>query len=560
MRLQEACTVLMSGPVVNALRRGLERGEFLVTLEYCLPPRTDALDSLYAMADYAATDPRVHAVAMTDRVTSEDDHDPVDIGPEVMRRSGKVPLVHLSGKDCTPADVEQRVRRCSAAGLENILVVTGDMPRPPKPGMVIEPEKGFVDSVHAVDIAARTSPSSLIAAAVSTFKYTEPELMNQYIKMHKKLARGARLIFNQVGYDLRKAQEFAWYMRHMCAVRAAPDLRREPGAVGSGAGDIRGVACPPDAAGTGCGRVNGVAALYWLAPGFARFALAGNVPGVVFTEDLCRRIEEISREPDKGQARRIDMMAIHILLCRRFGYCGVHIGGLKSVDSIRRILDRVDELERSGVEADELWKRWCEHLRFKAGHIAVTGQPGGFYLFERDEQGLNTMEFAERNGAPYSSPRYALLRAIHGVVFDKGLRPGGAGERIVRQMARVPGVQTAGYLLERAFKIPLVGCQGCGSCSLPDTEYVCVEGKCAKHLLNGPCGGQRDGRCEAYPQRECAWVEIYRRARSMGRLALLQERYVQPKDPRLKGTCSWINLCLRTDHHAAEREAQTRQT
>jgi methylenetetrahydrofolate reductase (NADPH) len=520
----------MSEPVVNALRDGLDRGEFVITLEYCLPPRGESLKALHALADYAASEPTVHAVALTDRVTSEHDYEPLDVAAEIMQRSGKVPLVHISGKDRTPDTIRERLERCAESGLENVLVVTGDMPRPDGPPLnkggqggvksaqVIEPPNGFVDSVQGIHIAGQIGPPLLVASAISTFKYTEPELMNQYIKMHKKVAHGARLIFNQVGYDLRKTQELTWYIRH--------------------AGQT----------------VPAIAALYWLAPGFARFARAGNVPGVMFTEDFCRRIEEICKEPDKGEARRTDMMALHILLCKRFGYRGVHIGGLKKPESIARILRRVEELDTDENTAPKLWSKWCGHLKFNDGKPAELGQPNGYYVFAPDGHGLNSLEYAQSNGESYFSPRYALLRAIHAVFFDRGMRPGGVGERVVRGFSRVPGAKRLGYLVERAFKIPLVGCQGCGSCSLPDTEYVCIEGKCAKHLTNGPCGGQRDTKCEAYPDRECAWVEIYRRAKSRGNIAMLMNRFIQPKDRNLKNTCSWINLCLGLDHHGEERK------
>lgn len=509
---------MRSSAIVNPLKDGLDRGEFLVTLEYCPPPRGESLASLEAIAEYAASAPNVHAVALTDRVTSDTDYDPVDIAPDVLRRSGKVPLVHLSGKDFTPATFEARLRRCADEGLDNVLVVTGDMPRPATPGELIIPENGFVDSVHGVHIANAVGRAALIAAAVTTFKYTEAELMGQYIKMNKKMAHGAQLIFNQVGYDLRKAQELIGYGRH------------------SG------------------NPVQAMAALYWLAPGFARFALAGNVPGVLTTEDLCRRLEEICQESDKGMARRTEMMALHIVLCKRFGYRGVHVGGIKKPDSFDRVLKMVDDIDKAGEDVETLWQRWCEHCTFNDGRPVEMGQPGGFYLFEPDGHGLNAMQLADPGTNGYASPRYAFLRFVHDLVFAKGLRPGGLGDRFVRGLARVPGAKPVGYVLERMVKTPLVGCEGCGSCSLPDTEYVCIEGKCAKHLPNGPCGGQRDGQCEAYPDRQCAWVEIYKRAKSQGNLEALQSRFVLPKDHGLKGTCSWMNLCLGLDHHAADRK------
>lgn len=509
----------MSTSAVNKLRDGLSSGEFLVTLEFCLPEKGESLKSLHTLAEYAAGDPLVHAVALTDRVTSENDYDSIETAIDILQRSGKTPLVHLSGKDCAPADMKSRLNRCKTAGLDNVLLVTGDMPRPKEKGMVIEPGNGFVDSVYGVHLAREVAPDSLIATGVSSFKYTEPELMGQYIKLEKKIAHGAGLIFNQVGYDLRKTQELAWYLKH------------------SG------------------NPVPLMAALYWLAPGFAKFALAGNVPGVLISEDLCKRVEEICTESDKGQSRRVDMMAIHIALCRHFGYRGVHVGGLKTPDTISKILKRAEEMYSIAGGAEELWKQWCGHLTFLDGRMAETGEKNGFYLFEPETSGLNSDRYAQADSNGEIVSTYFLLRRIHDIVFDKGLKAGGIGEKIVRGLAHIPFFDKIGYAMERAVKYPLVGCQGCGSCSLPDTEYVCIESKCAKHLTNGPCGGQRDGQCEAYPERVCAWAEIYRRAKRSGNLEMLKNRGAFVKDRSLKHTCSWINLCTGRDHHATERKS-----
>ncbi len=54
-------------------------------------------------------------------------------------------------------------------------------------------------------------------------------------------------------------------------------------------------------------------------------------------------------------------------------------------------------------------------------------------------------------------------------------------------------------------------CAGCGQCYLSMTGGVCPVVDCAKGLLNGPCGGARDGMCEVIPEKECAWLKIYER-------------------------------------------------
>lgn len=74
-------------------------------------------------------------------------------------------------------------------------------------------------------------------------------------------------------------------------------------------------------------------------------------------------------------------------------------------------------------------------------------------------------------------------------------------------------------------------CGGCGDCVLHLTGGICPIARCAKGMLNGPCGGSQDGRCEISPDTPCAWQEIYDSLRRLGRLDLL-EATVGPKDWR----------------------------
>ena len=52
---------------------------------------------------------------------------------------------------------------------------------------------------------------------------------------------------------------------------------------------------------------------------------------------------------------------------------------------------------------------------------------------------------------------------------------------------------------------------------------------CAKGLLNGACGGARDGKCEVDPENDCAWVLIYNRLKSINQLDNLLD-IKEPKD------------------------------
>ncbi len=74
-------------------------------------------------------------------------------------------------------------------------------------------------------------------------------------------------------------------------------------------------------------------------------------------------------------------------------------------------------------------------------------------------------------------------------------------------------------------------CLGCGSCMLSDFGGICPITRCAKRLLNGPCGGSSEERCEVDPERPCAWQLIYRRLKAIGQLDNL-ERIVPARDWR----------------------------
>jgi len=59
-------------------------------------------------------------------------------------------------------------------------------------------------------------------------------------------------------------------------------------------------------------------------------------------------------------------------------------------------------------------------------------------------------------------------------------------------------------------------CQGCGDCVLGVTGGVCPVARCSKRLLNGPCGGSTNGKCEINPDVDCAWHLIWERMKALG--------------------------------------------
>lgn len=66
-------------------------------------------------------------------------------------------------------------------------------------------------------------------------------------------------------------------------------------------------------------------------------------------------------------------------------------------------------------------------------------------------------------------------------------------------------------------------CQGCGNCLLGITGGICPIARCAKQLMNGPCGGSTGGNCEISEDVDCAWQLIWDRLKALG----LQDMYLE---------------------------------
>ena len=75
-------------------------------------------------------------------------------------------------------------------------------------------------------------------------------------------------------------------------------------------------------------------------------------------------------------------------------------------------------------------------------------------------------------------------------------------------------------------------CDQCGQCVLGYTAGICPITACHKGLLNGPCGGTNNGKCEVDKEKDCAWTLIYERLKEQGRLELMK-KYQPPKNSQV---------------------------
>ncbi|MGQ9631353.1 MAG: methylenetetrahydrofolate reductase C-terminal domain-containing protein [bacterium] len=115
----------------------------------------------------------------------------------------------------------------------------------------------------------------------------------------------------------------------------------------------------------------------------------------------------------------------------------------------------------------------------------------------------------------------------------------------VLSMACAAGVQTIAEMFPKTIVLPAMNttflanvpeqgvwaevCGGCGDCILHKTGGICPIIRCSKSLLNGPCGGSQNGKCEIDSEIECAWQLIYDRLKGLGRLDIL-EAILPPKN------------------------------
>lgn len=105
----------------------------------------------------------------------------------------------------------------------------------------------------------------------------------------------------------------------------------------------------------------------------------------------------------------------------------------------------------------------------------------------------------------------------------------------------LPGVNTTFMGFNEEYGYYTEMCKGCGECVLDKTGGVCPVARCAKGLLNGPCGGTNNGKCEIDSSRDCGWVLIYNQMERLGKLD--QFRTINlPKNFQKAGNLRYMDL------------------
>lgn len=72
-------------------------------------------------------------------------------------------------------------------------------------------------------------------------------------------------------------------------------------------------------------------------------------------------------------------------------------------------------------------------------------------------------------------------------------------------------------------------CSICGECIVDRTGGICPVTRCSKGLVNGPCGGMVEGKCEVDPEKDCAWVLIFNKLKERGEEKKIARDYLPPR-------------------------------
>ncbi len=155
---------------------------------------------------------------------------------------------------------------------------------------------------------------------------------------------------------------------------------------------------------------------------------------------------------------------------------------------------------------------------------------------------------SSKEGKELSIVEAVVERQCEKEMVIEELRDKMQGVEAILSMACGVGVQTVADVFEEKPVFPALNttfmgmpegegvwtekCGACGDCMLYWTGGICPVVRCAKGLLNGPCGGTRKGgKCEVDPEKDCAWVLIYNRLKKQGRLDLMR-KYYEPRNYR----------------------------
>ena len=129
----------------------------------------------------------------------------------------------------------------------------------------------------------------------------------------------------------------------------------------------------------------------------------------------------------------------------------------------------------------------------------------------------------------------------------------GLGIQIIADLEDLPVIAASNslnYIGHHGMALTQKTCGACAQCYLNITGGICPIVDCSKSLLNGQCGGAKNGKCEVDPKKDCAWEKIYQRLEAQGRQKDFLDQPVQLRD------YSKVNFKVVNDYVKAIRDGR----
>ena len=493
---------------VKRLRDYLSAGEFAVTVEltggpgYNFEPFVKFLQAWQASDKTLPKGYHLAGVTFPQNPGGVANIDPTD-ALAVMEAQGLLAgldyIPHLSCKDSNADGLISSLVGYRQRGVESVLALTGDKPVTAKGVFEVE-SVGLLGAIGKLNNAElmKAKPGQwdkvhrfYPGAAVSPFKYTEASLMQQYYKMEKKIAAGAKFLITQVGWDWKKSVELMRYLKE---------------------NNIR---------------VPVIGNVYWLTTQTPAPRLMHDIklPGCFVSDALLAKLQTESVE------EHIERAAQQVAMYKAIGAAGVDVGGVHDLDIFMKIL-------RRAAEIGDGWQTYKNNLYWPAAKA--------FYLY--DDNGrqavLSTSKkkcierFFDFMHRAILDPNYTGFKAFRGTL------------KAVGADCESGFCYKAFNTIEKGFKYCLFECQECGDCYLPENFGYCTIGGCEKGLDNAPCGdATADGYCGNNLERLCIGEKIYGSAAAepAGR-EKLRRQINRPRIPALEHTSSLVNYLFGKDH------------
>ena len=471
---------------MSFLKKALDAQQFVCVLEWTPRDNKASAASLHQLMKHQHLAGMPLVAALADRVGQSAQLSSL---ASFERHRGPFPtLLHFSGKDRAPQQLQAQLEQMQEFGLHDLLLLSGDRDPTHTPG---QRSVRYLESVPALQQARHQLPGASLGAALNPFKYLEEEGIAQYYKAHKKLIAGADFLTVQLGFDVAKYDE-AWQWMHK-QVSPKPLM-----------------AC--------------VMALTHTRAQFLR-----HVPGVVITRSMMDLLAaEEQQGADWSRQRSTERLALQILGLQLKGYAGVHLSGIHGQTQFSELENALERL-RGNIETQEQWSEaWASLWQYPGtGKVNFAPEESDWAPgLERVQASIGELR------------RFRRLQALHHLFFSEQSVLGRAlGSVMCWPLWQSPIAARILHRVERGIKRPVLGCDTCGHCRLEQTLYVCPE-TCPKGLANGPCGGTHLNRCE-FGDRECIHSVKYRISVSAQQSQVLREVLIPIVPEQTRHQSSW---------------------